>query len=1228
MKIYNYTYPKTISQYTKSNNNTEITKQNITNQRNTINNRIHPNSYSAYILPFLGSSKKKNQNNEYSLNELSDEEFNKLKTKYQKLFNKKGIEVELDKYNIQLADIIFSDKNLYNNKNLIFQIEDILNYENDLDLLKSRYMIVKNVLKHEKLLQNKNFMNSALVWVLNDNVLNREEAEAKCIIMDKIATTEKLYNNKQFMDQEANALFAYTYTRGAANNKCKAIDKILAKPDLLSNKVFKMNINKIYMCSSNKESLPLIDMIMTNPDLYNNRKFLDYSGDILGNTDSKARFILAKKILSTPELYNNSNILSSAGKILFSTATEEQAKFRNDILNKYIKLTKDTNNNLLDAQIGNIINETKTQEQTKLINKILNNKVLYNNPNIITKNIVEIISKSRTQESADAKCNFIDKILTTKELKDINVINKLGSILWNINTNQQEQIKSTLIDKVISDKNLCNNEDFTKYLGNILIATNTKLHSEFIDLILSDEKFYTNSTLLAYTPNILSYINSEEQINLTKRILLDEKLYNNKHIIKNLPEIISHIKTTTEYENTLKVIDLIESAPEFMSIANVSNNLGSIIEHVTPKKFELFKHLTQEEGIIECLKNEELNNNSSLILRILKNNKPLDVNNINNYEKALEYSKEGIKFKDQLRSEDEDITNSDIYEVFITHSQELAEAEEICGKDTILATLPLKLSGVEDFLTNMSYLYTDISFHDNKKLLISKLNPNANPKVEELKKEILALKKEYKAAEEKGGITFDNLKKEINTKNQELRKLQNAKVNLEPQTKIDRLLSLAALVQSDGFKIIDFINLIKDDTPENNAAWNEAINKAILKRLAIDYDKITTKKLNLESSKHIDKILRADKDFTEYFSDLYDLLQKNRWKSIKDTLNDIPQNIETRNQFEAMHLDYDKWVDFDENSNITLNIKLDSQHARQSAIKNLEADFNDVIYKTLPEAQKEKLNEILNKENVYLRKTEEIVYANDGIETEKREVLKLYEGNDPIKFKKLPKLISILKENMNQDNFWTQEHEEEEINTAARTFYNHITKLRNTEIKQAEKNKSDNNIQIKIQKTDMNDIKHSLFLGNHASCCTAVGTGCNQFSAPTYIMTKAISAIEIISGKNFIGNSMCYIAEVDGIPSLILDNIEIKTQYQFNDKLRDAFMEYAKKLTEEIGEPNMPIYAGPFRHKLNMDIYPYNEHTVTIKGSSGNQEVYIDYITAGSTLEERKDDVVNLYKIR
>ncbi len=148
---------------------------------------------------------------------------------------------------------------------------------------------------------------------------------------------------------------------------------------------------------------------------------------------------------------------------------------------------------------------------------------------------------------------------------------------------------------------------------------------------------------------------------------------------------------------------------------------------------------------------------------------------------------------------------------------------------------------------------------------------------------------------------------------------------------------------------------------------------------------------------------------------------------------------------------------------------------------------------------------------------------------------------------------------------------------------------------------------IKVQKADMNDIKHSLFLGNYASCCTAVGSGANQASAPNYVINKMISCIEVKLGKEDIGNTMCYIAEIDKKPALIIDNIELKTPYRENDEIRDAIIEYAKIMVGEIGNKDMPIYASTNKHAINMNQFLEEKKEFKIAGSNGEQETYFDF---------------------
>ena len=128
-------------------------------------------------------------------------------------------------------------------------------------------------------------------------------------------------------------------------------------------------------------------------------------------------------------------------------------------------------------------------------------------------------------------------------------------------------------------------------------------------------------------------------------------------------------------------------------------------------------------------------------------------------------------------------------------------------------------------------------------------------------------------------------------------------------------------------------------------------------------------------------------------------------------------------------------------------------------------------------------------------------------------------------------------------------------------------------------------------------------------------------------MDKCISAIEVMDGNEFVGNTMCYFAEVDGKLALVLDNIEMNTKYQNNNEIRDVFMEYAQQLCEEVGKPDLPIYAGPYRHKFNMTPYQIDSHDIKIIGSTDGETTYIDF-NGHYIIDGQRVSRTNLYKIR
>ena len=150
------------------------------------------------------------------------------------------------------------------------------------------------------------------------------------------------------------------------------------------------------------------------------------------------------------------------------------------------------------------------------------------------------------------------------------------------------------------------------------------------------------------------------------------------------------------------------------------------------------------------------------------------------------------------------------------------------------------------------------------------------------------------------------------------------------------------------------------------------------------------------------------------------------------------------------------------------------------------------------------------------------------------------------------------------------------------------------------------NTKVIVQKIDLNNIPKALFIGDETSCCTKTN-GTYARCAVSYITSKMIQGIEVNHNNIPIANTMCYIAKVNGTPSLILDNIEIKPQYQGSNLIRNAIFDYAKKMVEELGDPNMPILLSEKRNDIKtVDLEKYT-YDISIIGDSGTDLVYIDF---------------------
>ena len=543
--------------------------------------------------------------------------------------------------------------------------------------------------------------------------------------------------------------------------------------------------------------------------------------------------------------------------------------------------------------------------------------------------------------------------------------------------------------------------------------------------------------------------------------------------------------------------------------------------------------------------------------------------------------------------------------------------------------------------------------------------------IKDLKKQIQDL---YKNCENSDQIS--ELMTEVNNKQRKKKELVNQKINLSPQEIINKVWTIASISTSpqydtsnvalpnyfyhqkmqeimsagepieggkyivdrdSAFEILgeelqyymgknrkklnkeikELIDLIQPSTPESDKAWKNNINKKLYGYAQLRYFPKIADKIDLANCKYLNELIISDNDFWEYMSQFLEAIAQTLYNfpnwNIDDALDSFIPNEETKKIFDERKIDYDKWSHYDKNSYIESSVIIKAEDAKQKAVKNLCNDLTSKTLKKIPLMDRKSLYNALKEVGVSINK--------NNVKINGREV----------EFEDLDLIMSAIKSELSRNNFWSVENDDESVDKARNTVYNHLMLQRKQEIDCTKKLKDTEVVNVKVQKVDMSDIKHSLCLGNHSHCCTALGSQSNEWSAPLYIMHRCISAIEVLADGEPIGNTMIYLADIDqGDESqlaLVLDDIELQTKFQNNKKIKDIIIEYAKKLCSEIGQSNIPIYAGPGMHKVDMTNYPLSKYNMKILGKTAeNGGVYLDFDgeqhEIGDIIEE-----TDLYKI-
>lgn len=781
-------------------------------------------------------------------------------------------------------------------------------------------------------------------------------------------------------------------------------------------------------------------------------------------------------------------------------------------------------------------------------------------------------------------------------------------------------------------------------------------HSQKLNYKLAKSIFADGTFPLDQIPKILNAANDNIKLSLAEKLCSDKE-FSPAYIARSLKA----------YNGCYDV---------FISVAKsgLLQKYPNLLEYNTSDWETIIKR--------NLIEHPEFNYNKNLILTLA------DAKNGNIVELHNTLIKDAQANKDLLKSGLEDITDADINKVM--NSKEAVKTIDIIGLGNAEAAFPLMLEEFEYFTRDVVQLSDKLSV-ENRELLAQKLTPECSEKYSTLNQEIINLKKQLNdvvgtenLAKIKGlqaqktkideqmkslkqsdnantpevkqqlkemqkqskalgaqaqsiyyqGENANQVKeimKQISTKSKELKTFVQEKTGLEPQDVVTKVRVLSAMQEiSTPEEMAEFINMIKPSTPENDAVWNDAVNKKIFQKLGVEFDEQLSQKLDLIHCKYLSKMFVSSKDFFNNMKTLVETIKENPNLTIEQALDRMPQNIETKNMYQELGIDYDKWTKVDKNSYTSVEIKLNAEEAKQAAIHNLEEDLNDALFKALPKEVTEPIFEQLKEKlGVTFEKSQKDNWVGDGFSAGTTEYYRLMKDGKPITFEDMDDIVSTIKKEILNNDFWTTTNADVQLENARGTLYTHLIKMRTQEVDNAMSLKDGETSEIEIRKTDMYDVKKALGLGNDAQCCTALGRQFNEWSAPTYIMNKCIGAIELTDKGAFAGNTMIYIAYVDGKPALVLDNIELKTKYHNNDKIRDTFVNYAKKLCEELGQPDLPIYAGPNRHKLNMDIFPKEERSMLPIGSTGKQKVYLDYDAGSHIIGTSEQPVsIQMYKIR
>lgn len=883
-----------------------------------------------------------------------------------------------------------------------------------------------------------------------------------------------------------------------------------------------------------------------------------FNQDITTTTDVY-RNDLQEKIYKNSCLNTDKKLKEMVQKMVFYTKNKDQLALIDQILTNEKLLNED-----FITKIQYTIQAASNPAKQEFVSKVLSNEVLYNNKNLIS-NLEKILYTDDFENIVLAKISVIDKILSTEILSKNEVfMENIAGIISEIDSKSSADITNSVLDCILNNEKCAQNKQFIGALGK-LFATQ-EFHRRYGSALDEMKKEFGSNSIFASIIGAISYILDPATLNAFEKIMDNQSFLKDENLMIYAPRIVN------------------------LTLAKNVDKIENVIKYIKKNAY------TQTRN-----KNE----------KIIQEYMYYDFESLNETEQFIDIQDEALNKKYQLKEGAKSLSDTDVIDFFDNNKRQIRAAIKLLGKNTFIHSFPSKLSKVGDLAKECYLIQRSLDASDYEELLL-KLNPCESKQYKQLKEEIKLLKQQYPSVKANGNFSeLTNLQNQINTKTKQAQEIIKNKVDFDPDTKINKTKVIAGLVRQIENKTIAekpedyisfFITLLRNTSEENEFIWNRAVSEKIFEKFGMKYDKNVASKINLTSSKYINEIFSADLRFSNGLRDIFNLITNNPEKSVTEVFNGLPSNIKTKELFQKFGIDYDKWVNFDKDSKIMVKFNTLKEDSLEAATRMLLKIFNDSTFHSLPEKLKNNIENALGIEGINLRKIKFI-----GTENEFKYLLSIQD------IAMLKNTIKIIQNELNKD-FWSARHPDGATDFAKTIIYNELIKT-TARIRELLEIKPDTRSLITIKKVDMNDVGKSLFLGNDASCCTSVGTGAKQWTAPNYVKNKMFSAIEILDGETPIGNTMCYFALVDKQLSLVLDNVEFKPRYRNDNNIRDGIIEYSKQICKEVGVPNIPIYMASHRNQLDLEDYFPDLKNIKIIGNTGDDTVYLDFLNSGDKID-------------